>query len=132
MSRHCEKPGTVDYSEVENPDIARLAEGLCDCDLQAQNAEFAGTGGVSRNNRELGFVPGYLNTGTGKTLASRFSDGRPAPIHVLDGLPDSWIGARDASGKVTRAARTVVAGFLRNGEFFTRASAASAKARDHG
>lgn len=129
MSKRLTKP--VNAGDTET-DTACLAEGLCACDLQSQNSEFAGTGGVSPNNQDLGFVPGYLDTRTGQTMVSRFADGRPAPIHVLDGLPDSCVAARDASGKVTHAASTVVAGFLRNGEFFTRASAAKAKLRGRG
>lgn len=113
-------------------DMERPADGLCDCELQVQNAEFAGTGGVSPNNRGLGFVPGYLNTHTGETIVSRFADGLPAPVHVLDGLPDGWVAERDATGKVTRAVDSVIAGFLRNGEFFTRNSAAMAAAADCG
>lgn len=105
---------------------SRRPAGLCDCDLQTQNERFAGTGGISGNNRAAGFVPAYLNTATGEALASRFEDGRPAPVHVLDGLPDSWIAGRDARGCVTRTKRDVIAGFLRDGRFFTREAAALA------
>ena len=100
--------------------------GLCDCDLQMQNAQFAGSGGISVNNRAAGFVPAYLNTATGEALASRFGDGRPAPVHVLDGLPESWVAGRDGDGCVVRTSEGVVAGFLRNGRFFTREAAAQA------
>lgn len=102
--------------------------GLCDCDLQTQNMQFAGTGGISGNNRAAGFIPAYLNTATGEALASRFGDGRPAPVHVLDGLPDAWVAGRDARGCVTRTTSDVIAGFLFNGRFFTREAAAQALA----
>ena len=110
---------------------SRRSAGLCECDLQTQNARFAGTGGISGNNRAAGFVPAYLNTATGEALASRFEDGRPAPVHVLDGLPDSWIAGRDARGCVTRTTRDVIAGFLRDGRFFTREAAALAVTAVH-
>ena len=104
----------------------RRTVGLCDCELQMQNARFAGSGGISVNNRAAGFVPAYLNTATGEALASRFGDGRPAPVHVLDGLPESWVAGRDGDGCVARTSEGVIAGFLRNGRFFTREAAAQA------
>ncbi len=102
--------------------------GLCDCDLETQNTRFAGTGGISGNNRAAGFIPAYLNTATGEALASRFGDGRPAPVHILDGLPDNWVAGRNARGCVTRTKSDIIAGFLRDGRFFTREAAARALA----
>jgi hypothetical protein len=98
--------------------------GLCECGLAMQNAQFRGTAGVSGNNRGAGFVPAYRNNATGETVPSRFADGRPAVVHVLEGLPDDWIEARDTCGCVTRAMNGVIAGFLRDGRFFTREEAA--------
>jgi hypothetical protein len=47
-------------------------------------------------------------------------------VHTLDGLPTKWIKQRDAEGHVTATIATVIAGFLRNGRFYTREEAASA------
>ena len=94
--------------------------------LQRENAENAGTGGVSQRNRHLGFRPAFLDPGTMQVHESRFSDGRPAPFHLLDGLPDEAVLQRSASGRVLRAKATLVSGFLRNGFFYTRAAAARA------
>ncbi len=105
-------------------DTQRRAAGLCQCDLRAQNDAFAGTGGVSAHNRAAGFVPAYQNTDTGETRISRFADGRPAPVHVLDGLPAHWIGGRDDLGAIVRTIPAVIAGFMRNGRFYTREAAA--------
>lgn len=41
----------------EDARALRTARGLCDCDLQLQNALYQGTGGVSANNRAAGFAP---------------------------------------------------------------------------
>ena len=92
--------------------------------LDKQNSTYAGTSGVSANNRHAGFVPGYQNRNTGEIRPSCFADGRPAPIHVLDGLPESWVTDRDASGRVTQTVAGVIAGFLRGGRFYSREEAA--------
>jgi hypothetical protein len=94
--------------------------------LRQQNREFANSGGVSAGNRKQGFIPAFCNTGSGRCVRSRFADGTPAPVHTLDGLPTKWIKQRDAEGHVTATIATVIAGFLRNGRFYTREEAASA------
>jgi hypothetical protein len=94
--------------------------------IKAQNRRFKGSGGVSQENRGGGFLPAFADTATGATYPSRFADGRPAPIHLLDGLPDEWVVARSANGRVTAVKDSVVAGFLRAGRFYTRAQAAEA------
>lgn len=94
--------------------------------LRRQNRTYRGTGGVSKNNRHSGFIPAYFDQLTGLAVASSFADGTLAPVHVLDGLPSDWIEKRDVKGRVTKARPGVVAGFLREGEFFTREAAAQA------
>jgi hypothetical protein len=102
----------------------RESGSLCRCVLDGQNIAYGGTGGVSQNNRGAGFVPAYQNTATGETVLSRFADGRPAPVHILDGLPPDWVAGRDATGHVCRAHEAIVAGFWRDGAFYSRAEAA--------
>jgi hypothetical protein len=97
---------------------------LSEFELRLENSACKGTGGVSQNNRASGFCPAYRNIRTGQTVVSRFSDGRPAPVHVLDGLPKEWVVARDARGHVRRVLATIVSGFLRHGRFYTREDAA--------
>jgi hypothetical protein len=94
--------------------------------LKNQNSLFAATPGVSRNNRQAGFTPAYLDLNSGTVMPSRYADGRPAPIHLLDGLPETWVTQRDNAGHVTQARRGVIAGFLRNGQFYTREQAVRA------
>lgn len=93
--------------------------------LEAQNRRYAGGGGVSRHNRDQGFAPAFLDTGTGAVYLSRFRDGRPAPMHLLDGLPAELVTARAAERVVAVSAR-VTAGFVRGGRFYTREQAARA------
>ena len=51
---------------------------------------------------------------TGRTYLSRYSDGRPAPIHIHDGLPEAiqW-----------RTEINIIPGFVRDGRFYTREQA---------
>ncbi len=92
--------------------------------LRIENRRYAATLGISQNNASLGFRPAYLNRQSGEWVLSRFRDGRPAPIHILDGLPEDWVCARDASGRVTAVAESVICGFVRDGRFYTREEAA--------
>jgi hypothetical protein len=94
--------------------------------LQQENVVHAGTGGRSQENTSLGFKPAFLDFKTQRMYPSRFADGRPAPFHLLDGLPDEVVVDRTASGRVVAAKATLISGFERNGFFYTRAAAARA------
>lgn len=94
--------------------------------LQHENAAFAGSGGRSQENRHLGFKPAFFDFATQKLYPSRFADGRPAPFHMLDGLPDDVIVDRAPSGRPLAAKATLISGFERNGYFYTREAAAKA------
>jgi len=76
--------------------------------LEDQNRRFIGTGGVSKENRGLGFIPAFHDKETGSVYLSRFADGRPAPMHLLDGLPDDVVVSRSASGAVRGVKSTVI------------------------
>lgn len=93
--------------------------------LQLEAAAHRGTGGVSAENRRLGFRPAFQDTDTGQTYPSTFADGRLAPVHILDGLPEPLVLARDRYGRASRVPGTIIAGFLRDGTFYTRTEAAA-------
>jgi hypothetical protein len=92
--------------------------------LQQENKAFRGTGGRSQENRGLGFRPAFMDADTLAVYPSRFADGRPAPVHVLDGLPAEVVLARSPSGRVVSVKPSVLSGFLLGDEFFTREAAA--------
>jgi hypothetical protein len=94
--------------------------------LEQQNRHYAGTGGVSQGNRARGFIPGFLDRATGGIYVSRFADGTPAPVHIMDGLPEELIVSRTASGQVAAIKGTVILGFILDGNFYTREQAAHA------
>lgn len=97
--------------------------------LELEQAAHRGTGGVSSHNRHLGFVPAFMDTRTGKVYACTFADGRPAAFHLLDGLPDELVVARDRHGRPSHVVGTVIAGFSLDGRFYTRDQAAAQVSR---
>lgn len=92
--------------------------------LQQENIAYDGSGGISAGNRSLGFRPAFRNLETGHVYPSRFADGRPAAIHMIDGLPDELVVARSASGRVTAVSDSVQSGFVLDGCFYDRQEAA--------
>ena len=92
--------------------------------LQLQNQRFDGTGGRSEENRPAGFRPAFMDVDTLTVYESRFADGRPAPVHVLDGLPEELVVARSSSGRIAAVKASVIAGFVRAARFYSREEAA--------
>jgi hypothetical protein len=101
---------------------------LSKAQLLHENRAFEGTGGRSEENRAAGFLPAFFDTETRSVYRSRFADGRPAPFHLIDGLPRELVVARHLSGRVAAIKRSVVSGFLLGGRFYTREEAAAALA----
>jgi len=99
---------------------------LDDDGLSRENAVFDGTGGCSRDNASLGFRPAFFDFARHTIYLSRFADGRAAPFHLLEGLPDDVVAIRSERGRAIAAKATLIAGFERNGFFYTRAAAARA------
>jgi hypothetical protein len=94
--------------------------------LKRENSVHAGTGGRSQENSGLRFRPAFFDFATQKTYPSRFADGRLAPFHLLDGLPEEVVIDRTANGRVVAAKATLISGFVRDGFFYTRTAAARA------
>ena len=99
---------------------------LSPAELRRQNRIHAESGGVSAGNRDQGFEPAFIDRETGRSYRACFADGRPAPMHLLDGLPESLVESRCPNGRVTRLKQSVEAGFLRRERFFTRTQVARA------
>lgn len=110
------------FLAVDSP--AGSGPSLSESELRTQNQAYLGSGGVSQQNRHAGFLPAYKNLRTGVAVISRFADGRTAPVHVLEGLPDEWVASRDRHGNIRRIFASVIAGFVREGSFYTREAAA--------
>lgn len=93
--------------------------------LQLESAAHRGTGGVSWENRQYGFQPAFMDGATGVVYMCRHADGRPAAFHLLDGLPDELVIARDRAGRIAQVVGTLVSGFLLDGRFYDRDQAAT-------
>jgi hypothetical protein len=103
---------------------------MTEATLAGENVVHLGTGGRSQENQGSGFKPAFVDTETGIVHPSRFADGRPAPLHLLDGLPDGVVLARSASGRAIEVKASIVGGFSRDGRFYTREEAARAMQAD--
>lgn len=92
--------------------------------LQRQNQQFEGTGGRSEENGSAGFRPAFMDIDTRTVYESRFADGSPAPVHVLDGLPEELVVARSSTGRIAAVKASVIAGFVLATRFYSRDEAA--------
>lgn len=102
-----------------------MNDALSQATLERENQRYLGSGARSQENCALGFCPAFLDVDTGCVYASCFRDGRPAPCHLLDGLPDEVVLARDATGKVAAVKRSLISGFVLEQQFFSRDEAAA-------
>ena len=50
----------------------------------------------------------------------------PAPIHLMEGLPEEWAVGHDVKGRITSVKPTIISGFVRGDDFYTREQAAKA------
>lgn len=98
--------------------------GLSEARIQRHGELFHGIGGTSDEAASEGFRPAFLDRHTGTVYPSRFQDGRPAPMHFLDGLPAHLVSKRNSDGRVIEASEQVIDGFIRGGRFYTREQAA--------
>lgn len=94
--------------------------------LQRENFRFAGTRGISENSRTLGFVPAFKQVASGRVEISRLENGRPAPMHLINWLPTEWAASRRVDGSIDSLKPGIVAGFVRDGVFYTREQTAGA------
>ena len=120
-------PTGSNMDTVENPTATDLQR-FDVRSLRHENDTYRDTGGVSSENASHGFLPAFRDTKTGRCYLSRFADGQPAPVHLLDGLPESAVLERDSEGRVVAAVPTLTSGFFLGDRFLTREEAAQAMA----
>ncbi|RMG56615.1 MAG: hypothetical protein D6717_06300 [Gammaproteobacteria bacterium] len=74
---------------------------------------------VSFLDLAFGFLPAFRDLQSGETHLCVDAHGRPARMHLLDGLPRHWAEEFDAEGRITALHEHIMAGFLRQGRFHT-------------
>ncbi|MFZ0255931.1 MAG: hypothetical protein WAN46_09830 [Gammaproteobacteria bacterium] len=87
--------------------------------------------GACQGEHDLMLRPAFRDDSTGVVYPSCFTDGRPAPVHVADSLPDSAVLKRAPDGRVAALKQTVVAGFSLGARFYTREEAVAVRERTH-
>ncbi|MFO1207290.1 MAG: hypothetical protein U1E63_16465 [Burkholderiales bacterium] len=123
-------PNTQPIPSLFRPGLdAQLRRARCEwtaATLRDESDAWRGSGGRSEENGEFGFRPAFRDDDTGIVYRARFLDGAPAPFHVLDGLSNEVVTRRAESGRVLAVKASLVSGFVRCGEFYTRDEAAAA------
>lgn len=69
-----------------------------------------------------GFRPAFFDYATCTIHPSRHANGCPAESHILEGLPEEIVVVRSDCGRVIAVKATLMAGFERDGYFFTFAA----------
>lgn len=92
--------------------------------LREENRRYDGTAGVSEGNRSRGFIPAFLDKGTGNAYPSRFENGELAPVHLFDGLPEALVIRSVVTGRIYSLRDGLISGFLLGRRFYTRSEAA--------
>ena len=80
-----------------------------------------GPGSAGLHCATFGFLPAFRDLDSGETHLSTNDDGSLAPIHLIDALPEEWVIERDELGRSTALKETIIAGFVRDGRFYTYA-----------
>ena len=92
--------------------------------VTAESHRFHGTCGESVVACRHEFVPAFRDNADGRVELARLPNGKPAPMHLIAGLPRAWATRCDEGGNVLELIDSVVAGFVKNDRFYTREEAA--------
>ena len=95
--------------------------------LREESATYVGSCGDSTTARKNHFIPAFRDEADGRVELARLKNGCVAPMHLITALPKSWATRVDDAGNVLELIETIVAGFVRDGRFYTREEAALAK-----
>ena len=93
--------------------------------VRAESDAYRGTCGESATACQHKFRPAFRNEADGRVELARLPNGNPAPMHLISALPREWALRCDEQGGVLQLVETVIAGFLREGRFYTRDEAAA-------
>lgn len=97
-----------------------MAKALTQEDLLTLSQQYQGTCGESQGNRPFGFMPAFRDDDTGKVYLSCQANGIPAPVHLIEGLPDELVLERGDDTKAVAVKPSLLCGFIYQGYFYTR------------
>lgn len=86
--------------------------------VQQQGTYYRFNGAVF-SDVSFGFMPAFKNIKNQEVHLSTDVDGELSVMHILDGLPESWIEEKDEQGKALTLKSEIIAGFMRNADFYT-------------
>ena len=92
--------------------------------LVEESARFVGSCGDSATATQHHFLPAFCNRADGRVELAKLPNGQNAPMHLICALPEAWASKCDSDGTVVELIDGIVAGFVRNGHFYTREEAA--------
>lgn len=75
--------------------------------------------GVVFSDISFGFMPAFKNLKDHQVHLSKDQHGELAVMHLFDGLPECWIKEKDEQGIALTLKSEIIAGFMRNAEFYT-------------
>jgi hypothetical protein len=75
--------------------------------------------GAVFSDASFGFMPAFMDIHNLEVHLSAYKDGNPAVVHILEGLPASWVSEWGHDGQAVALKTGVIAGFMRNGRFYT-------------
>ena len=96
--------------------------------VTAESQPYNGTCGESVVACQHQFIPAFCNSADGRVELARLPNGKPAPMHLISALPQAWAARCDNDGNVLELIDSIVAGFVKNGRFYTREQAAAESA----
>ncbi|VAW66992.1 hypothetical protein MNBD_GAMMA09-1452 [hydrothermal vent metagenome] len=75
--------------------------------------------GATFSDISFGFMPAFMHLKEQQVHLSKTIDGELSVMHLFDGLPDHWIDEKDSRGKALSLKSEIIAGFMRNAQFYT-------------
>ncbi len=75
--------------------------------------------GLIFSDISFGFMPAFKNLKDQQIHLSRDQNGNISVMHLFDGLPESWIKEKDEQGGALTLKSEIIAGFMRNADFYT-------------
>jgi len=75
--------------------------------------------GLFFSDISFGFMPAFKNLQNQHIHLSSDTNGDISLMHLFDGLPECWIQEKDEKGAALTLKSEIIAGFMRNAEFYT-------------